>query len=135
AGGDPEHRRRISAVDRKRQVAVRVLVEDQVAGPGIGEGPGGHGVVALVADLKLEPRTWDDPDLFGMGAVEIQLDVPEAVNRQDGASDPRRADLRLREVETRERVRCARRPELRQPDRQPDVRSGRGTDVAAVEGP
>jgi hypothetical protein len=61
-GLDPEHRSGIAAVDRDREVAVRVLVQDQVARTRVRERARGDGVVPLGPGLQLDARARDDPD-------------------------------------------------------------------------
>ena len=49
----------------------------------------------LSPDLQLDACTGHDTRLFEMRAVEVQLHVSEAVDRDHGAANSRRSDLRL----------------------------------------
>src|SRR5712691_11355196 len=100
-----EHLRRVAAADGNRDVSIRVLVEDDLAAPRIGEGARGDRVVALGSELQLETRAGDDGSFLQVIAIQVQLHVAEAVDRQDGRVNSRRADLRTWDDEPRERIR------------------------------
>src|SRR5439155_18045718 len=100
-----------AAADRDRYVPIRVLVEDDVSRTRVGEGSGGDGVVALRAELELEPLPRHDPRLIEVRPVEVQLHVPEPVDREHRAPNARPAELGLRDVESREGLRVDRRAE------------------------
>ena len=86
-------------------VPICVLVQDDVAGSCVGERAGRDGVVALVADLQLNPRARHDARLVEVRAVEIEPDVAEPVDGEHRAVDASRADLRLGNVEPGECIR------------------------------
>ena len=71
-------RRRCGAVrDGDRHVAVAVLVEDRVAGPGVRERPRGHRVVALPEDVQLDTRPGDDADPLDVVPVRLSAMLPK----------------------------------------------------------
>src|SRR5207253_9318008 len=108
AGGHTEHLRRAAAVDRDRDIPVRVLVEDDVAGPRIGERPRDDGVVALEGELELHRDAGQDVRLLEVLPRQIELHVAEAVDVEHGRADPVLADLWLRHVDPDERLRLDR---------------------------
>src|SRR2546428_7931173 len=69
-----------------------------------------------------------------MSAVEIELHVPEPVDRENGAVDACRSQFGLRKVEPGERVRIDRWAEFCERDADGEVRGGRREEITAVEG-
>src|SRR4029453_639050 len=94
-----EHLGRVPVRDRDGDVLVRVLVEDDVARARVGERPRGRCVVAVDAAVELDAGAGADPRALDVGAREVQLDVAEAVDIEDGRADHRLADLRLGQLE------------------------------------
>ena len=103
-------------------------------GPGVGERPGGDGVEALAAELELDLRARNDPDLGDVLARDVEGDVAKRVNVEHRGADPVGAELGLGQIEAHERVRVERRAELFDRDAAREVRGGRREEVAAVEG-
>src|SRR5262245_45489212 len=68
-----------------------------------------------------------------MRAIQVELHVPEPVDRDHGRVDTRGADLGLREVEPRECVGGDRRTELRKLDAESKVRRSRREQIAPVK--
>ena len=85
----PNISRGVSLVDGERDVSVRVLVQDDVPAPHLGERPGRDRVVALEADLDLDARARHDPGLLQMLGGQVELDVAEAVDVEDGRAQAR----------------------------------------------
>ena len=56
---------------------------------------------------------------------QVERDVSEPVDVQNGGADPVRPDFGLGQVEPRERVRIERRPELRRLDAEREMRGRR----------
>ena len=102
----------VAVADRHRHVPVAVLVEHDVARPRIGERPRGDGVEALAPELELDLRARDDAHFGHVLPRDVESDVAERVNIEDRARDPVPSDLRLRNVESDERVGSKRRAEL-----------------------
>src|SRR5204863_1548459 len=71
-----EHLRGVAAADGDGDVPVRVLIQDDVARPRVGERARGDGVIPLRAQLELEPHAGQDLRSLQMRAVEVQLHVP-----------------------------------------------------------
>src|SRR5688500_9645012 len=117
-----EQLRGVAAADRDRHVPVAVLVEDDVAAPCVRECPRRDGEDALAAEFELDLRSRHEPDLVDVLAREIERDVAETVNVKNGRADPRLADLRLRQVESHQRVDSEWRPELFERDTTSQVR-------------
>ena len=130
-----EHRRGTPTVDGDGHVAVAVLVEDHVARPRVGERARGHREVPLAGQLELDARPRDNADLLDVLTREIQRDVAETVDVEQGGVDRSVDDLRLREVEPDEAVGIDGWPELRKRDTGREVRRRGGEEVAAVERP
>src|SRR5262249_27236268 len=112
AGPDREHVCRAPVGDRDRDVLVRVLVEDDVARPGVGKRTRRRRVVAVHAEVELDTPPRDDADLLHVRAGEVQLDVAVTVDVENGGRDPRPLDLGSRKLETNERLGLDRRTEL-----------------------
>src|SRR5207247_2157487 len=130
---DPEHRRSVAAVDRDRDVPVGILVEDDVARPGVGECARRDGVIAFRPGLQLDAGPGHDTGLIEVGAFEIKPDVPEPVDRQYGPVDPGRAEVWLRDVQTSQGIWIDRWPELAERDAECEMGGRRSEEVAAVE--
>src|SRR5262249_32479989 len=96
---DREHLRCVAVGDRDRDVPVGVLVEDDVAGPGVGERAGRTRVVPVRAELQLDPTAGDDPGLLHVRPGQVELNVPVPVDVEDRGDDPRLADLGCRQLE------------------------------------
>src|SRR5512132_2870626 len=64
AGTNGKHLRSVAVGDRDRNVLIRVLVEDDVAGPRVGEGTRGGCVGAVRAEIELDAPTWENPGLL-----------------------------------------------------------------------
>ena len=75
-GARVQHLARVAVADRHRHVPVAVLVEHDVAGPGVGERPGGDGVEALAAELELDLRARDDPTSATCSRVTLSAMLP-----------------------------------------------------------
>ena len=134
-GCSGEHLSGAAAVDRDRDVAVRVFVQDDLAGPSVGERSRGGGVVTLAGGLELEPRPRHDARALEILAGQVQLHVPEAVDEEHGCVDDAVVERRLRQLEPHERVRRERRSELRGLDAECEVRRRGREQVARVERP
>ncbi len=92
SGRQVERPRGVAAIDRQGQRAVGVLVEDQLAGPHIGEGLCVGGQVALARGLDLDAPAQPDAGARGHVVVGVEPDVAEAVDHQGvrhQASPPR----------------------------------------------
>ena len=130
---DPEHGRGVATVDCDRDVPVGVLVEDDVARPGVRERACGDRVVALRAGQQFDPSPGNDPGLVEVRAVEIEADVPEPVDRENGRVDARGADVGPRDVEPGKDIGIERRPERAEGDAEREMRGRRREEVAAVK--
>ena len=103
-GARVEHLGRVAVADRHRHLAVAVLVEHDVAPPGVREGPRRDGVIAFTPELELDLSARDDSDLSNVFARDIECDVAKSVNVENGAGDAVDADFRLGNVEPDERI-------------------------------
>src|SRR5581483_7898488 len=69
-----------AARDSDCGIPVAVLVEDELAVRAVGERPRSDRVVAVPTRRELDAHPRHDPDAVEMAAVEIERDVPEAVD-------------------------------------------------------
>ena len=132
-------RRRCRAVrDGDRHVPVAVLVEDHVAGPGVGERPRGDGVVALPDRRRARPASRGRRRSRSMSSLrQVQRDVAEAVDVEHRRQRRcRRSKTGSRQLEPDERVGRERWPELLERRRRSRggrrrARRGRGRETCA----
>ncbi len=124
-----------SARDGHRNVAIAVLVQDQLSRARVAERPRGDGEPAVVVAPQLDARAGDDGCVLELLAREVEGDIPEAVDGEHRGPDPRRVDLGLGHVEADELGGVDRWTELGDRHAGGEVRRGGREEVAAVERP
>src|SRR6185503_2260978 len=122
---DAEEVGRTAAVDRDRDVSVRILVEDDVTPAGVGERARSGRVVTLEGKLELYGDARQHARLLEVVTREVELHVPEMVDVEDAGTDAVLADLSVGHVQAHERLRVDRRAEVVDRDAAREMSGGR----------
>jgi hypothetical protein len=112
SGSGGEHLRGVAAVDRDRDIPVRVFVENDLARSRVAERARGGCVVTLARERELEPSAGDDVHAVEILTGQVELHVAESVDVEDCRTDDAVPELRFRQIEPDQCVGREGRPEI-----------------------